>query len=111
MPAARHEDDLGVLKLNIQKRHIIGHNLGVMDDRFAIHAQDARVGETVTLVADEVREFASLGQRVGWGAGAEEGADNGTKPGWAGRSPQGRLATDAGVGGCGPRDDRHGRNR
>lgn len=59
-----NEDELGVLKLNIQKRHIIGHNLGVMDERFATHSEDARVGETVSLVADEVREFASLGQRV-----------------------------------------------
>lgn len=59
-----NEQELGVIKLNIQKRHIIGHNLGVMDDRFATHAEDARVGETVSLVADEVREFASLCQRV-----------------------------------------------
>ncbi len=34
-----HERD--ILELNIQKRHVIGHNLGVVDDKFAKHAADA----------------------------------------------------------------------
>jgi hypothetical protein len=57
-------EELATLKLNIQKRHIIGHNLGVMDEKFAEHAEDARLGETVRLVGEEVRLFAELGQRV-----------------------------------------------
>jgi hypothetical protein len=57
-------EELATLKLNIQKRHIIGHNLGVMDEKFAEHAEDARLGETVHLVGEEVRLFAELGQRV-----------------------------------------------
>lgn len=52
------------LRLNIQKRHIIGHNLGVIDDKFATQAQDAKLGETVRLVGEDIREFATLCQRV-----------------------------------------------
>lgn len=59
-----NEDDLATLQLNIQKRHIIGHNLGVMDARFAEHWDDARIGETVHLVGEDVRHFAALCQRV-----------------------------------------------
>ncbi len=52
------------LRLNVQKRHIIGHNLGVIDDKFAQHAQDARVGETVKIIADDIRIFAGLCRAV-----------------------------------------------
>ena len=55
---------LSILMLNIQKRHIIGHNLGVVDAKFAEHAQDARVGETVRLVGEDIRVFAALSQVV-----------------------------------------------
>jgi hypothetical protein len=57
-------DELSELKLNIQKRHIIGHNLGVIDAKFAEHADDARLGETVRLVGDDIRRFARLSQCV-----------------------------------------------
>lgn len=56
--------ELAVLKLNIQKRHVIGHNLGVVDAKFAEHASDARVGETVALVGADIRNFATLAQKV-----------------------------------------------
>ncbi|MGQ0619373.1 MAG: hypothetical protein ACT4QA_05565 [Panacagrimonas sp.] len=56
--------ELAVLGLNIQKRHIIGHNLGVVDSTFAKHASDARVGETVHLVGEDIRQFAAISQRV-----------------------------------------------
>lgn len=55
---------LASLKLNIQKRHIIGHNLGVMDAKFVAHDDKAKVGETVRLVADDVIAFADSCQRV-----------------------------------------------
>lgn len=55
---------LEVLKLNIQKRHIIGHNLGVMDTKFASHSADARIGETVRLIASDIVEFAESCQRI-----------------------------------------------
>lgn len=56
--------DFAILELNIQKRHVIGHNLGVVDDRFAQVAQDAKLGETVLLVGEEIRTFAILAQSV-----------------------------------------------
>lgn len=55
---------LEVLKLNVQKRHIIGHNLGVVDAKFAEHARDARVGETIDIIGDDIRVFAGLCQAV-----------------------------------------------
>ncbi len=55
---------LGTLELNIQKRHIIGHNLGIVDEKFAEHAVEARVGETVRLIGDDVRAFAAISQLV-----------------------------------------------
>ncbi|MEY9104693.1 hypothetical protein ABH994_005605 [Bradyrhizobium yuanmingense] len=55
---------LAVLTLNIEKRHVIGHNLGVADAAFAEHAADARLGETVPLVSDEILQFAEIGQMV-----------------------------------------------
>ena len=58
------EPELAALKLNIQKRHIIGHNLGVVDDKFAMHASDAKVGETVQLVGEDIRQFAAISQKV-----------------------------------------------
>jgi hypothetical protein len=58
------KDELDMLKLNIQKRHIIGHNLGVVDEKFAEHANEARIGETVRLLSDDVKLFTSLAQKV-----------------------------------------------
>lgn len=56
--------ELKILELNIQKRHVIGHNLGVIDEKFADIAEDAKVGETVAIVGDDIRAFASVAQKV-----------------------------------------------
>ncbi|RRN65998.1 hypothetical protein [Caulobacter sp. 602-1] len=56
--------ELAALKLNIQKRHVIGHNLGVVDDKFATHDGAAKVGETVHLVGEDIRQFAAISQKV-----------------------------------------------
>jgi len=52
------------LELNIQKRHVVGQNLGVVDAKFAENARNARLGETVELVGTDIREFALLCQVV-----------------------------------------------
>lgn len=57
-------DELAMLSLNIQKRHILGHNLGIMDEKFAEHAANARVGETVHLIGEDIRFFGGLARRV-----------------------------------------------
>ena len=69
------DDERAVLALNIQKRHIIGHNLGVVDEKFATHAEDAKIGETVHLVGEDIRHFANVSQKVvdrldGWLGGS-----------------------------------------
>ncbi|WP_316356885.1 hypothetical protein [Devosia sp.] len=56
--------DLKILELNIQKRHVIGHNLGVVDEKFADLAENAKIGETVAIVGDDIRTFALVAQRV-----------------------------------------------
>lgn len=56
--------ELDRLVLNIQKRHVIGHNLGVADAKFSETARSAKVGETVELVAVDIREFAALCHRI-----------------------------------------------
>jgi hypothetical protein len=58
------EDEMDTLRLNIQKRHVIGHNLGVVDDKFATYENDAKVGETVNLVGEDIRQFAAISQKV-----------------------------------------------
>lgn len=57
-------DALTTMKLNIQKRHVIGHNLGVIDAKFAELSGEANLGETVHLVAEDIRAFAHLAQQV-----------------------------------------------
>jgi hypothetical protein len=57
-------DALAVLTLNIQKRHVIGHNLGVADAAFAERTADARLGETIPLVGEDILQFAEIGQMV-----------------------------------------------
>lgn len=53
-------DDLGVLTLNIQKRHVIGHNLGIADEHYVELTQDEQPGETVRLMGDEINRFADI---------------------------------------------------
>jgi hypothetical protein len=62
--ALLEESALVILKLNIQKRHVIGHNLGVVDAKFAEHSGEASLGQTVHLVAEDIRAFARLAQKV-----------------------------------------------
>lgn len=53
-------EDLAALALNIQKRHVIGHNLGVVDPKFAQHSAESEVGETVALVGTDIRAFGAI---------------------------------------------------
>ena len=51
---------LAALELNIQKRHVIGHNLGMIDEKYSVLADDAQIGTTVELLADDIRIFAGI---------------------------------------------------
>lgn len=62
--AALDDSELVAMKLNIQKRHVIGHNLGVVDAKFALLSDEAGIGETVHLVGEDIRTFATLAKKV-----------------------------------------------
>lgn len=51
---------LETLRIDIQKRHVIGHNLGLADDHYVELTQQEQPGETVALIGGEVRRFGDL---------------------------------------------------
>lgn len=53
-------DELDFLRVNMQKRHVIGHNLGVADEHYAELIQEEQPGETVRLLGDEIARFAEV---------------------------------------------------
>jgi hypothetical protein len=54
------DDDIAILTLNIQKRHVIGHNLGIADEHYNELTQQEQPGETVGLLGDEINRFATI---------------------------------------------------
>jgi hypothetical protein len=62
--ASLNEDDLDVFQQNIEKRHVLGHNLGLADEKYAEVVSGEQPGRTVVLLADEVARFAELASRV-----------------------------------------------
>ena len=43
---------------NIEKRHVIGHNLGIADEHYVALTQSDHPGETVSLIGEEIGRFA-----------------------------------------------------
>lgn len=58
------EEEHAVLRGHISKRHVVGHNLGMVDEKYARTARKEPPGQIVHLVADEIRAFAELAQRI-----------------------------------------------
>ena len=56
--AALADEELARLGLNIEKRHVIGHNLGIADEQYVALTQADQPGETVRLIGDEIGRFA-----------------------------------------------------
>lgn len=56
--------DVTHIQLNAEKRHVLGHNLGVADDHYASFSEDTEPGETVTLIGEDIHRFAGLCLRV-----------------------------------------------
>ena len=54
------DDDLEFLRINIQKRHVIGHNLAVADEYYGELTQSERPGESVSIIGGEVERFATI---------------------------------------------------
>ena len=58
--ASLSAEDLAFLGLNIQKRHVIGHNLGIADEHYAELMQEEQPGETVRLLGGEIARFTGV---------------------------------------------------
>lgn len=54
------EQEVERLRLNVEKRHLVGHNLGLADEKYNGVAQDAKTGETVSLLAGEIEDFGRM---------------------------------------------------
>ena len=53
-------DNLDILRLNIEKRHVVGHNLSVADEAYVAVTQSEQPGRTVNLLANEINQFAEI---------------------------------------------------
>lgn len=62
--ACLDEAQLKALSDHVQRRHVIGHNLGIADDLFTKLTDSGCVGQTVSIVAEDVRAFGGLCRRV-----------------------------------------------
>lgn len=58
------EDERRLVNIYVNMRHVIGHNLGIVDEKFTQATEQGSPGETVVLKADDVRKFADVGQHV-----------------------------------------------
>ncbi|MBL8544880.1 MAG: hypothetical protein JNL81_00355 [Hyphomonadaceae bacterium] len=58
--------ELEALSENIEKRHVVGHNLGLIDDHFVNVMEEGEAGKTLEISSTEVAAFAiQCGQVVG----------------------------------------------
>jgi hypothetical protein len=52
--------DVEVLQLNIEKRHVIGHNLGIADEAYVESTQAEQPGTTVNILAGDISKFVEI---------------------------------------------------
>lgn len=57
-------DEFGLMKVNIEKRHVIGHNLSMADEAYSEAEEREKPGTTVEILADEISEFAKTAKKV-----------------------------------------------
>ncbi len=57
-------DELDLMKANIEKRHVIGHNLSMADEAYSETEEREKPGTTVEILADEISEFATTAKKV-----------------------------------------------
>jgi hypothetical protein len=57
-------DELELMRLNIEKRHVIGHNLSMADETYSEIGKHEKIGTTVEILADEIAEFAQTAKKV-----------------------------------------------
>lgn len=54
------ESDINFLRMNIEKRHVVGYNLSMVDDAYIEVDQSEQPGETVQLLGEEISRFAEI---------------------------------------------------
>jgi hypothetical protein len=52
--------DIEILRLNIEKRHVIGHNLSLSDEAYVESTQGEQPGTTVNLLAEDISKFSKI---------------------------------------------------
>ncbi len=57
-------EELELMKFNIEKRHVIGHNLSMADEAYSDAGRRKEPGTTVEILADEISEFARTAKKV-----------------------------------------------
>ena len=57
-------EELDLMKLNIEKRHVIGHNLSLADEAYADTMSREKPGTTVEILAEEISEFAETVKKI-----------------------------------------------
>lgn len=53
-------EDMQLLERNIQKRHVIGHNLGLADEAYTAYLGEATPGTTINISSAEITRFAEI---------------------------------------------------
>jgi hypothetical protein len=57
-------EERAFLILHIEKRHVIGHNLGLADEKYLQNTGHENEGESIQILGDDVRRFAQLAYRI-----------------------------------------------
>jgi hypothetical protein len=56
--------EMDLLRFNIEKRHVIGHNLSISDEAYAGSEDREKPGTTVEILADETAEFSEIAKKL-----------------------------------------------
>lgn len=59
-----NSDETGLMRLNIEKRHVIGHNLSIADEAYSDTEKREKPGTTVEILSEEISEFAETAKKV-----------------------------------------------
>lgn len=57
-------DEIELMRLNIEKRHVIGHNLSLADEAYSDTGEREKPGTTVQILANEISTFAETAKKV-----------------------------------------------
>jgi hypothetical protein len=58
------DDRMGLLRMNIEKRHVVGHNLSLSDEKYSDSTMSEGPGRTVQLLGEDIGAFAEICRSV-----------------------------------------------